>query len=257
MEFLELDQTVDINQVINELKKNQDVEYAHPNYKLFTNALPNDQQFSQQWGLLNSGQVISGQAGTPGIDINILEAWNITKGRPDVLIGVLDSGIDINHIDLKSNIFVNTKEIIGNGIDDDNNGYVEDISGWNLLNDNNSVYESSSLDMHGTHIAGIIAAAANDEGISGVAPNVIILPLKFISGTSGYTSDAIEAIEYAKTLGIKILNCSWGGTDYNPALKDAMQNAGILFVCAAGNSAADVSTAPIYPACLICPILFQ
>ncbi|MDR6880410.1 hypothetical protein J2X61_002157, partial [Bacillus sp. 3255] len=136
----------------------------------------------------------------------------------------------------------------GNGIDDDGNGYIDDVSGFDFVNHDSTVFDGSNSDTHGTHVAGIIAAAANNEGIIGVAPHVKILPLKFIQGNYGYTSDAIEAIEYAKSIGVKIINCSWGGSEINPALKDAMENSGILFISASGNNGSDTAKQPIYPA---------
>jgi subtilisin family serine protease len=165
----------------------------------------------------------------------------------------MDTGIDISHKDLKENIYINTKEIAGNNIDDDSNGYIDDINGWDFVNADKSVYDSATLDLHGTQVAGIIAASANTEGISGVAPNVRILPLKFINGNWGYTCDAIDAIEYAMSMGVKIVNCSFGGTGNNFALKDTMVNSGILYVSSAGNRGADVSVLPVYPACYDIP----
>jgi subtilisin family serine protease len=252
-DLIEIDQEDDINRVLDELKKDSNVLYAQENYKLYLDAVPSDQRFNEQWGLLNNGQVVSGEAGVPGIDIGATKAWDITTGSPNVIVGILDTGIDINHNDLKDNIFINPKEISGNGVDDDANGYVDDVQGYDFANIDNTVFDGAAYDAHGTHVAGIVAASSNNEGISGVAPNVKILPLKFIHGNYGYTSDAIEAIEYAKTMGVRIINCSWGGTNYNQALLDEMQNSGILFVCAAGNSGKDVSTSPVYPACFELP----
>ena len=180
--------------------------------------------------------------------MNMLPAYEIAKGDTDIVIGVLDTGIDINHSDLAKNIYVNKKEIPGNGIDDDGNGYVDDVNGWDFNHSDNSVFDSSESDLHGTYVAGVIAAIEDDKGIIGVAPNVTILPLKFIDGFTGYTCDAIAAIEYAKNMGVKVINCSFGGTDNNPALKDAMENSGILFVCAAGNRGGDSTDYPVYPA---------
>ncbi len=244
LELLEIGSSDDIDSVIEEFQKDPNVLYAQANYKLYTSTIPSDSRFSEQWGLFNNGQAIQGQSGIQGIDINANKAWDISDGL-GTIVGVIDTGIDINHEDLAPNIFINQNEIADNGIDDDNNGYIDDVSGWDFTNNDNNVYDSSSLDLHGTHVAGIIGACTNNQGITGVAPQVKIMPLKFVSGSSGYTSDAIEAIEYANTMGIKIVNCSWGSTDYNPALKDAMESSDILFVCAAGNYS---STAPFYPA---------
>lgn len=244
----EVDSTEDLNSVIDTLENDPNVEYAQPNYALNVQAVPTDSSLSSEWAIYNDGQEVNGYTGRPGVDINTLNAWNLTMGNENVVIGVLDTGMDKEHKDLSENIFTNTSEIPGNGIDDDGNGYVDDVSGWDFLNDDNSIFDSADADSHGTSIGGIIAAGADNGGIVGVAPKVKLLPLKFISGNIGYTSDAIEAIEYAKNMGVKIINCSFGGTDNNPALKSAMESSGILFVCAAGNRGQDTKEKPVYPA---------
>lgn len=213
---------------------------------------PSDDGFKQQWGLQNSGQIVSGQVGTTGIDINILNAWNITKGSDEVKVAIIDTGIDINHPDLAASIYRNPNETI-NWADDDGNGYADDINGWNFVNDTNNIFTSEDEDTHGTHIAGIIAAGINNGGVVGVSPNVRIVPLKFISGNTGYTSDAIRAIEYCKKAGIEIVNISWGGSDYNPALLEAMKNCSITFICAAGNAGKNIDTSAVYPAAFDLP----
>ncbi|MCX7747309.1 MAG: S8 family serine peptidase [Clostridia bacterium] len=238
IELIEVDDAANIASVVTELKKDSNVLYAQPDYKLFMSYSPEEPKFSEQWGLSNKME--------NGIDINTVKAWELTKGNADVIIGVLDTGIDIDHEDLAGNIFRNQLEIPGNGKDDDKNGYIDDIAGWDFASEDPMVFDSGIYDIHGTHIAGIIAASENKTGIMGTAPNVKILPLKFINGNYGYTSDAIEAIEYAKSLGVKIINCSWGGPDENIALKEEIKNnSDILFVCAAGNNG---NTAPLYPA---------
>ena len=252
IQLLEINEGDDVNAVIKELKKDSNVLFAQPNYKLSAAAAksapaPLDELFSQQWGLFNNGQKVESSTGTAGQDISALAAWGLTKGSP-VLVGVLDTGIDTNHEDLKDNIYVNTNEIKDNGIDDDGNGYIDDISGWDFANGDNSVFDDASLDMHGTQVAGVIAAGENGTGIVGGAPKSALLPLKFINGTTGYTSDAIEAIEYASRMGVKIVNCSFSGSSSNPALKEAMAESGLLFVCAAGNEGRDLSKSPVYPA---------
>lgn len=249
IEVLEIGENDDINKIMEQMAKNPDIEYAQPNYKLTIDSIPNDELFSQQWGLMNSGQLISGIKGQEGIDINISKAWELSSGSPSTVVGVLDTGIDKNHEDLKDNIYTNSNEIAGNSIDDDGNGYVDDINGWDFINNDSTIYDSSELDKHGTHIAGIIAAGANDIGIAGTAPGVKIMPLKFIDGDTGYTSDAISAIEYAKQMGVKIINCSFGSSENNPALKEAMANADMLFVCAVGNDGSNTDSNPVYPSC--------
>ena len=237
-----------LNKVIDDLNDDPNIEYAQPNYPLTVAATTTDQKFDYQWSLENRGQQVKGYPGRENVDIDAEEAWNTTMGSKDVVIGVLDTGIDISHKDLKANIYTNKDEIPGNNKDDDGNGYIDDVHGWDFANDSSDVYASAQKDTHGTYVAGVIAASANDGGIVGIAPKVKLMPLKFISGSTGYTSDALEAIEYAKSMGIKIINCSFGGTDKNPALEDAMKNSGILFVCAAGNKGADTAEKPVYPA---------
>jgi subtilisin family serine protease len=224
--LLEMDKSDDVNKVVDELKKDKSVKYAQINYPVQISAVPTDPQFGKEWGMLNNGQSVYGLTGRSNVDINAVNAWNLTQGSPDVVIGVLDSGVDINHEDLKANI----------------------VPGWDFVNNDATVYDDPELDLHGTQVAGIIAASTNSTGITGVAPKVKIMPLKFISGTVGYTSDAIDAIQYAMDHNVKIINCSFGGSDNNQALKDAMANSGILFICAAGNRGADTSKVPVYPA---------
>jgi len=248
MEVVALSDTDNIDNTIQELRKDPNVEYVQPNYKLEVSTLPFDSRFGEQWGLLNAGQDIEGQIGRTGVDINASPAWDLSRGVPSVVVGILDTGIDIGHAELSGNIYANSGEIPGNGVDDDNNGYIDDVNGWDFYNGDSSVFDSSEQDTHGTHMAGIIAASSDSEGITGVAPNIRIMPLKFMSGDSGYTSSIIEAIDYASQMGVKIINCSFGSTNDNPALKDAMQNSGILFVCSAGNRGEDTAASPVYPA---------
>lgn len=248
MELLEIGEKDNIESIINELKSDPNVEYAQPNYKLEIAAVE-DSMFNMQWSLKNTAQEVQGITGRAGVDINAETAWSISQGSPDVVVGVLDTGIDINHGDLEDSIYSNPNEIENDGVDNDNNGFIDDVNGWDFVNDDSTVYDDSVSDLHGTYVSGIIAAKGDTEGIRGVAPNVKLLPLKFINGNSGYTCDAIDAIEYAYKMGVKIMNCSFGGSDNNPALKDVMQNSGMLFICAAGNRGADSAVSPVYPAC--------
>lgn len=217
---------------------------------LTASAVPNDSMFGSQWGHSNTGQQIRNGSGTQGIDANILNAWDITNGSSSVIVGILDTGIDINHEDLSGIFYTNPGEIASNGIDDDHNGYIDDVNGWDFANDDNTVYDNATDDSHGTALAGVIAAVGNNsKGICGVAPNVKILPLKFRNGmkvTSSSNYDIIEAISYAKALGVKIINCSF--TCYNsPELKDAMEKSGMLFVCAPGNGSDNLDNTSLYP----------
>lgn len=236
------------------LEKSGLVEYVDYDYKVQTMSLPcNDLLFFKQWGLQNRGQIIQLIPGTAGIDINAVPAWDITRGDPDVVVAVLDTGIDLQHPELASQAWVNPDEVPGNGVDDDNNGYIDDINGFDFLNHDSSVFDAGDQDIHGTHVAGIIAAKANNrKGIAGVAPGVKIMALKFIGPEGGNISDAIEAIEYARSMGVKVSNNSWGGSEYSQSLRDAIEDSGMLFIAASGNSGADADLAPEYPAAFEC-----
>ncbi|MCX7746913.1 MAG: S8 family serine peptidase [Clostridia bacterium] len=216
--------------------------------------LPKDDIFFREWGLYNNAQEVEGQKGDVGVDINILKAWNLTKGSNRVVIGVLDTGIDIKHREISNNIFINRNEIPDNKIDDDKNGFIDDINGWDFYNNDNTVYDYELADYHGTSVAGIIASAINGDGICGVSPNVKILPLKFMNGSSGSVKDAIRAIEYASSLGVKIINCSWDNNVFDKELKRVIEkHEDILFICSAGKQGADLDKTPAYPACYNLP----
>ena len=187
-------------------------------------------------------------------DAGVTGAWDKSMGD-GVTIAVIDTGIEIVHEDLAENIWTNSKEIPDNGIDDDGNGKIDDINGWNFSDDSNIVCDNTNIadENHGTHIAGIIAAVKdNTKGISGVAPMAKIMPLKVFKNGKAYTSDIINAIEYAENMGVRIINCSWGSIDDNPALKEVIQNSNMLFVCAAGNNSANIDSNPLYPAAFDC-----
>jgi subtilisin family serine protease len=207
---------------------------------------PNDPSYPQLWGLNNTGQ----SGGTPDADIDAPEAWDTQTGNPNQVIGVIDTGVDYNHPDLVGNIWTNPGEIAGDGIDNDNNGYVDDVRGWDFAyNDNNP----SDVDGHGTHVSGTIAAKGNNGvGVVGVNWNAKILPLKFLDDTgSGSTSNAILALNYATAKGVKITNNSWGGGGYSQGLYDAINTAGqqgALFIAAAGNEGRNTDLSPAYPA---------
>jgi subtilisin family serine protease len=252
MESIEVSNSEDLESTISELRKDSNIDYVQPDYLLNSYMIPQDERFGEQWGLLNNGQTINGRAGTAGVDINAINAWDITSGSDNVIVAVVDTGVDISNSDLSDNKYVNPGEQL-DGIDEDSNGFVDDINGWDFVNDDNTVYDSASQDLHGTQVAGLIAAGLNNGGITGVAPNVKLLTAKFIEGSTGYTSDAISAIEYSVNKGASIINCSWGGNEYNQALRDAMENSSALFVCAAGNSGENTDISPVYPACFNLP----
>ncbi|MFD3157744.1 S8 family serine peptidase [Haloimpatiens sp. FM7330] len=247
-ELVKFKDDINVDAVIKNIKNNKNIELVQPNYIYKTNSISNDAMVDNIWGLFNYGQVISSKTGLKGVDINIKNAWNITKGSSNVVVAVIDTGIDINHPELKDRIWTNPNEIANNGIDDDGNGYIDDINGWNFYDNNNIVHESSLQIFHGTHVAGTIAAAQNNTGIVGVAPNIKIMPLKILGTDEGTTADAIKAIEYAKSKGVKIINASWAGTEYDSALKDAIEKSGTLFVAAAGNENNNNDLIASYPA---------
>ena len=241
-----------VEDVVRRLSRLPEVEYAEPDYILRTQVIPNDPMFSQQWALHNTGQT----GGVPDADIDAPEAWDITTGSQDVVVAVIDTGVDYNHEDLRENMWVNQTEKNGQpGVDDDNNGYVDDIYGIDTVNRDSDPMDDNG---HGTHVAGIISARGNNGvGISGVSWGSKILAVKFLdSSGSGTTADAIEGIEYVIALrrrgeNIVAINASWGGGGYSQALRDAIEtagNEGILFIAAAGNSSNDNDANPFYPA---------
>ncbi|MEG3960330.1 S8 family peptidase [Microcoleus sp. herbarium2] len=208
---------------------------------------PNDPAYPLLWGLNNTGQ----SGGTPDADIDAPEAWDIQTGNPNTVIGVLDTGVDYNHPDLVDNIWTNPGETAGDGIDNDNNGYIDDVRGWDFAyNDNNP----SDVDGHGTHVSGTIAGKGNNSvGVTGVAWNAKIMPLKFLNDSgSGNISDAILALNYATAKGVKLTNNSWAGGGYSQGLYDAINTAGqqgALFIAAASNDYGNNNDiAPVYPA---------
>lgn len=163
------------------------------------------------WGLKNMGQTVNGRKGQAGIDINVEAAWEITKGKQDIIIGILDSGVDISVI---QSLYINEQEIYNDGIDNDKNGYVDDKNGWDFYNGDGSVYDGYAADFHGTYIASLIGLAHDTQNnVWGVAPETTILPLKFMSGTNGDIKDVIQAVEYGCTNGVKVMNCSWNTTE--------------------------------------------
>lgn len=222
------------------------IRYAEPDYLRSTNALPNDPSFANLWGLHNTGQ----NGGLEDADIDAPEAWTITTGSHAVKVAIIDSGIDQTHPDLLPNLWTNPHEIPGNGIDDDGNGYIDDIRGWDFVNDDAIPNDDNS---HGTHCAGTVGAAGNNgAGVTGVNWAVSLIGLKFLNAAgNGATSDAVEAIAYATSLGVHIMSNSWSGEGYSTALKEAIDaagDAGILFIAAAGNSGSYLEFYPEYPA---------
>lgn len=194
-------------------------------------------QLSDQWGLDHSGD----------FDVNAFQAWKMTTGSKNVVVAVIDSGIDYNHPALHKNIWHNTGEIEGNGIDDDGNGFIDDVIGWDFYHDDPWPYDDHR---HGTHCSGVIGGHA--KNLKGVSPNVKIMGLKFLGKSGGgSTANAIKAIDYAISNGAQIMNNSWGGGSFSRALEEVILESnkrGVLFVVAAGNSNKNLDSVTAYPA---------
>jgi len=238
-----------------------DVEYAEPNYLFTAQTIPNDSYFNYLWGLYNTGQT----GATPGADIDALRAWDITNGSNNVVIAVIDTGVDYTHSDLLQNMWVNVAEYEGDrGVDEDGNGYVDDIQGINTYDHNSNPTDDHG---HGTHVAGTIGAIGNNSmGVAGIDWNVKIIPCKFLGSEGyGYTDGAIECLEYIRALkdrGVNIIatNNSWGGGGYSQALYDAIdaqRKSNILFIVAAGNDNSDDDQYDFYPASYPLPNLLS
>ncbi len=217
------------------------VMFAEPDYVLRPSLTPNDPSFSQLWALNNTGQT----GGSAGADISAVDAWSIRNDAGDRIIAIIDSGVRLTHADLASNLWRNLGEV-ADGVDNDNNGVIDDIHGYNTVLGNGSVNDDEG---HGTHVAGIAAAVGNNgQGISGVAWRAQIMPVKFIVEGLGSTYDAILAIDYAADEGADVINASWGGPGNSFSLAQAILRAGVPFVAAAGNDAANNDLEPSYPA---------
>lgn len=230
------------------LKSSGLFEYVQPDYVHEVLATPTDEAFvdGRLWGLLNTGQ----NGGKPGADIGVTNAWDFSTGSTNVVVAVIDTGIRYTHQDLATQMWRNPGEIAGNGVDDDSNGYVDDVFGINAITGTGDPFDDHN---HGTHVAGTIGAAANNgKPHVGVVWQVRLMGLKFLSSQGfGFTSDAITCIDYAVDKGVPISNNSWGGGPFEQALFDSIDRArerGMLFVAAAGNSANNNDLNPAYPA---------
>jgi len=207
--------------------------------KIHATVFPNDPLFSYEWGLHNYGQTIEGQEGYFDADIDAPEAWYYVQGRSDIVIAILDTGIDLNHEDLKNKLWINTKEIPNNGIDDDFNGFIDDYYGWDFVNNDNDPSDDHILS-HGTHVAGIAAAETNNnKGIAGVNWYVKLMPLKILDDNGGGSFEDLEkGIRYAVNNGAKIINLSLASTDTDIGVEYQIReayNKGVVIVAAAGN----------------------
>ncbi len=231
--------------VLEELNNNPLVRIAEPNYIYRASLLPNDSRLTDLWGLVNNNK----NAG--GIDIDAAKAWDITTGSRNVVVAVIDTGVNYNDPDLKNNMWINTAEKNGlPGVDDDGNGYIDDIYGYDFANNKADPMDDNN---HGSHCAGTIGAEGNNGiGVVGVNWKVKMMALKFLKGNGGGTLEgAIKAIDYATDKKVDIMNNSWGGGGVSQTLREAIERAeqaGILFVAAAGNNRSNNDIQASYPA---------
>jgi len=247
LELVDPEPGVTAAEAVRALERSDDVLYAEPDARRFALATPDDTYFRFQWGLDNTGQAVGGVAGTEDADVDAPEAWDVTTGAPGVAIGVVDTGLARTHADIAPNLFVNPGEVAGNGLDDDANGFVDDVSGWDFV-ERDAVAQDA--DGHGTHVAGTAAAQGGDGvGVTGVAWEASIVPLRALGDDgTGSVADAIAAYAYAGRMGLRIVNLSLGGGDYSRAERDAILAApNTLFVAAAGNEGANNDVTPSYP----------
>jgi len=196
--------------------------FSHPNFIVHTEErfVPDDALYSDQWHLENTGQ----RGGTADADIDAEDAWDITRGDSSIIIAVIDDGVQIQHEDLQPNQFTNTGETPGNGIDDDTNGYIDDVHGWNFYDDTGDTNRPTTSDGHGTSVAGVAVGRGNNSiGISGVCPNCTLLPV----AKGSTANDHAESFYYAESMGAQILTNSWGytiGTPATDAVVDAIND---------------------------------
>jgi subtilisin family serine protease len=235
----------DIPKIVARLTADPSIAYAEPNYMLKLNVVPNDPRLGEMWGLINTGQ----SGGTADADIDAELAWGVSTGSSDVIVADIDTGIDYNHPDLAANVWTNPGEIPGNGIDDDGNGYVDDVHGYDFVNNDGDPFDDHG---HGTHTAGTIGAVGdNGIGVVGVNWHVKIMSCKFLdAGGSGSTANAVLAVDYATNMGAALSSNSWGGGGFSQTLYDAIARANahnIAFVAAAGNGSANTDVSPNYP----------
>ena len=242
---------------IQALRRDGRVRYAEPNFLLRASAhsgTPDDPAFHELWGLENFGQTVNGIPGTADADIDATEAWEVTTGDPGVVVAVIDTGIDYSHPDLAASIWLNPGETCAgcrtDRVDNDGNGFVDDVRGWDFANEDADPFDDHG---HGTHVAGTIGARGNNGiGVAGVNWAVRLMPLKFLGADgSGTSADAIRALLYAVDEGAVVSNNSYGGDGFSQAFADAIAYAdahGSLFVAAAGNSLSNNDVTPTYPA---------
>jgi len=236
------------------LERDPSVRTVQVSQRLYRAVDPEDEEFwDVLWGLHNTGQTIQASAGVANVDVDGRESLGVVSGT-GVIVAVIDDGVDFSQPDLAGQAWVNPGESGGgketNNVDDDANGYIDDVNGWDFCHDDKTVHDPDD-DFHGTHVSGTIAAKLDGAGIVGIAPGVKVMALKFLGDdlACGWDDQAIEAIEYAKSFGVRISNNSWarpasalpfGDPADDVPLYEAIEDSGMLFVAAAGNSAQDL-----------------
>ncbi len=237
--LVETTTSIQAQQSLNELKANSNVSYVEKNSSVYS---------------LGENQPLSDDPLVPKQDwvsyLKLAEAWQITKGSRSNVVAIIDSGTSLEHPDLKNQLWNNSKDLPANGIDDDDNGYIDDVVGWNFVDDNNSPQDPQ---FHGTHVSGIIGAQGNNSvGMAGINWNISLMTLQALNKEGkGSLSAIIKSIAYAVKNGAKIINASWATRSYSPALYDAIQWAtshGVLVVAGAGNDRENIDHKPAYPA---------
>jgi subtilisin family serine protease len=242
---------VDVAALLDRYAGLAEVKYAEPDFIYHTQVLPNDSRFGELWGMHNTGQ----SGGLVDFDIDAPEGWDINTDASQIVIGSIDTGVDFSHEDLAANAWQNPGEIPGNGQDDDNNGYVDDVDGWDFLSNDPIAQDDNN---HGSHTMGTAAAVGNNGvGVAGVAWSAKIMRLKICNSFGSCNlSAAVAATDYATENGARLTSNSWGGGSYSQAMKDAIDRAnaaGVLYVAAAGNNGRDTDPSPFYPACYDSP----
>lgn len=255
MHHFKLSSDAEMQQALNDLKNDPDVEFAEPNYILRSPGKAGGEQTTSLAAArqaAGASSVVGAYAQTAA-PIHLSDAWNAASGNGSpVVVAVIDTGVDYNHEIFRDSgaIWSNPNEIPNNGIDDDGNGFVDDVRGWNFVAGNNDPMDD---DNHGTHVAGIVLGATQDLLRYPMQPaSIRIMPLKFLDASGiGTTSDAVKCIYYAVNNGARVLNNSWGGGGYSKSLLDAVAYAysrRAIFVAAAGNSSLNNDVSPTYPA---------
>ena len=242
-----------VKEALADLNSNSDVVFAEQNTRAFATAAPyripvNDPLLSLQYSIENTGQTINNNSNTiAGSDMKVRPAWNLARGA-GVVVAVADTGIELSHPDLSSRVASNSSEIAGDGIDNDNNGYIDDTSGWDFVDSDKT--PAAPDNGHGTHVAGIISAEQNNgQGISGVAPSARILPLRVLGADgSGTWSQIAEAFDYAGKMNIPIVNASLGGYGSVATIDSVIaSHPNTLYVFAAGNDGVSLDNYTFYP----------